>query len=215
MKVLITGTSSGIGRAIALKFLNENHQVIGIDVLSSTINNNNYTHYKQSILDNLPEISGIEVLINNAGVQTESEEDIDINLKGTIRVSEKYAFQDKIKAVINIASSSGRTGSEFPHYAASKGGVITYTKNVALRLAKYGACCNSISPGGVITDLNKHILEDPKLWNQVLDESLLHKWANVDEIANYVYFLAVFNKSMTGQDLLIDNGEDLKANFIW
>ena len=49
----------------------------------------------------------------------------------------------------------------------------------------------------------------------MLNEALLHKWATEEEIAEFVFFLAIYNKSMTGEDLLIDNGEKLKSNFIW
>lgn len=216
MKVLITGTSKGIGRAIAVKFLAMGHNVIGFDILNSTIEDKNYQHY---ILDvsggTLPDINDVEILINNAGIQSMTEKDIAVNLIGTIKVTEKYAFNDRIKSVCNIASSSASTGAEFPEYAASKGGVLSYTKNVALRLAKYGATVNSISPGGVKTDINDHIMKDEKLWNAVLNEALLHKWADVEEIAEWVYFITVINKSMTGEDILIDNGEKIKSNFIW
>ena len=156
----------------------------------------------------------MDIIINNAGVQN-SGRDIDVNLKGTIRVTEKYAFQENIKSVVFIASSSGQTGAEFPEYAASKGGMIAYMKNVALRIAKYGATSNSISPGGVLTDLNSHIIQSPELWEQVINEALLPKWASVDEIAKWTYFVAAVNKSMTAQDILIDNGEAAKSNFIW
>ena len=216
MKVLISGTSRGIGKAIAEEFLKNGHEVIGVDIKEKTIDNKNYTHIVKSILDNdLPEINDVEILINNAGVQNQDETDIDVNLKGTIKFTEKYGFNDSIKSIVFIASSSARTGSEFPEYAASKGGVVTYMKNVALRLAKYKATANSISPGGVITELNDHIIKDEKLYKAVLDESLLNKWAEPEEIAKFVYFVAVENKSMTGQDILIDNGEELKSNFIW
>ena len=130
-------------------------------------------------------------------------------------LTEKYAFQDNIKSVLYIASSSASTGSEFPEYAASKGGVVAYMKNVALRIAKYGATSNSISPGGVLTDLNKHIINSPDLWEKVMNEALLPKWASVEEIADWAYFVTVINKSMTAQDILIDNGEAAKSNFIW
>ena len=216
MRVLISGTSRGIGKAIAEEFLKNGHEVIGVDIKEKTIDNKNYTHIVKSILDNdLPEINDVEILINNAGVQNQDETDIDVNLKGTIKFTEKYGFNDSIKSIVFIASSSARTGSEFPEYAASKGGVVTYMKNVALRLAKFKATANSISPGGVITELNDHIIKDEKLYKAVLDESLLNKWAEPEEIAKFVYFVAVENKSMTGQDILIDNGEELKSNFIW
>lgn len=215
MKVLITGTSSGIGKAIAEKFLDCGHNVIGIDICKSTINHNNYSHIKTDILsEKLPEIEGIEVLINNAGVQNTGR-DIDINLKGSIRITEKYAFQDKIKSVLFIASASAQTGAEFPEYTASKGGMVAYMKNVALRIAKYGATANSLSPGGVKTALNDNIMNNSNLWELVMNETLLPKWAEVEEIAEWAYFVTMVNRSMTAQDILIDNGEAAKANFIW
>lgn len=214
MKVLITGTSKGIGNAIAKEFLNNGHQVIGLDRLPSTIENPNYTHITTDIFKNeLPNIDGVEILINNAG--TQNENDIDNNLKGTIKVTEKYAFQDNIKSVLFIASSSGTTGAEFPEYAASKGGVIAYMKNVASRVAKYNATSNSLSPGGVLTSLNDHIINNKELWDQVMNETLLKKWATLDEIAKWAYFMCVINKSMTAQDILVDNGEAAKFNFVW
>ena len=214
MKVLITGTSKGIGNAIAKEFLNNGHQVIGLDRLSSTIENPNYTHITTDIFKNeLPNIDGVEILINNAG--TQNDNDIDNNLKGTIKVTEKYAFQGNIKSVLFIASSSGTTGAEFPEYAASKGGVIAYMKNVASRVAKYNATSNSLSPGGVLTSLNDHIINNKELWDQVMNETLLKKWATLDEIAKWAYFICVINKSMTAQDILVDNGEAAKFNFVW
>ena len=215
MKVLITGTSKGIGRAIAEKFLTCGHEVVGFDILPAAIEHANYTHYITDIFSGeLPEIAGVEILINNAGVQ-DSGRDIDVNLKGSIRVTEKYALQEKIKSVLFIASASARTGSEFPEYAASKGGLVAYMKNVALRVAKYGATSNSLSPGGVKTQLNERVMNDEKLWKQIMNETLLPKWAEAEEIAEWAYFVTVINRSMTAQDILIDNGEDAKANFIW
>ena len=100
-------------------------------------------------------------------------------------------------------------------YAASKGGVVAYMKNVALRIAKYNATSNSISPGGVITSLNEHIINDEHLYQLVKNETLLDKWASEEEIATWAYFVTVINQSMTAQDILIDNGEMAKSNFIW
>lgn len=214
MKIIITGTSSGIGKAIAMEFLENHHTVYGIDRTEKTIEHRNYIHIKKDIfLDELPDITDCNILINNAG--TQNDNDIDNNLKGTIKVTEKYAFQENIKSVLFIASASGNTGAEFPEYVASKGGMIAYMKNVALRVAKYQATSNSMSPGGVITPLNEHILKDEKLYEAVLNEALLHRWSDVEEIAKWAYFLTVINKSMTAQDLLIDNGEAAKSNFIW
>lgn len=214
MKVLITGTSHGIGLAISSYFLNQGHTVIGIDRDPASIKHPNYTHFQIDIFQGeLPVMKDCEILINNAGVQNEN--DIDVNLKGTIRITEKYAFQSKIKSVLFIASASAQTGAEFPEYVASKGGMVAYMKNVAIRLAEFGATSNSLSPGGVITDLNEHILHSEDLYQKVLDETLLHRWAEAEEIAKWAYFVTVVNQSMTAQDILIDNGEAAKFNFIW
>ena len=212
MKALVTGSSSGIGRAICLKFLQNNFEVIGFDIEESTINHKNYMHYNQDICGHLPDLQELDIIINNAGIQEGNV--IDVNLKGTINVTEKY-ITPNIKSIVFIASSSATTGSEFPEYAASKGGMIAYMKNVALRISEYGATANSISPGGVITKLNEHILNNENLYKQVLNETLLNKWATPEEIAEFVYFVSVINKSMTGEDIFIDNGEKLKSNFIW
>lgn len=215
MKVVVTGTSCGIGKAIALRFLSQGHRVIGLDRLAPSIADENYDHYVTDILTgDLPELEGVEILVNNAGVQNEGN-DIDVNLKGTIRVTERYAFQNAVKSVLFIASASARTGAEFPEYAASKGGMVAYMKNVALRLAPYGATANSLSPGGVLTALNDHVIRDPALWERIMAETLLPKWATPEEIAEWAYFVTVVNRSMTAQDLLIDNGEDAKATFVW
>lgn len=216
MKVLVTGSSKGIGRSIVETFLYNGHKVIGFDINPAKYIHQNYTQYIIDITsDNLPDIKDIDILVNNAGIQTQTLKDIDVNLKGTINITEKYGIQSNIKSILFMASASASTGSEFPEYVASKGGMVAYMKNVALRIAKYGATSNSISAGGVMTSLNQHIMDDDNLWNAVLNETLLNKWASAQEIADLTYFLTVNNKSMTGQDILIDNGEALKSNFIW
>ena len=80
-----------------------------------------------------------------------------------------------------IGSASGHTGAEFPEYTASKGGVLAYTKNVALRIAPYGGTCNSLDFGGVLTELNLPVTEDKKLWDQIMDLTPLKRWMTVEE----------------------------------
>ena len=215
MKVLITGTSQGIGKAIAELFVKENHTVIGIDRQAATIDHANYTHYVCDVRDrdHLPALDGIEILINNAG--TQNEDDIEINLKALIHITEKYGVQPAIRSILNIGSASGHTGSEFPEYAASKGGVLAYTKNAAIRIAPYGATCNSLDPGGVLTELNECVMNDPVLWQEIMDETPLKKWATPEEIAQWAYFLTVVNTFCTGQNILVDGGESINYNFVW
>lgn len=215
MKVLITGTSNGIGKAAALEFLVNGHEVIGFDIEEQTIFDDNYKHFIIDISNvaDLPDIDNVDILINNAGVQDSC--DITVNLLGTVNITEKYGIQPNIKSILMVSSASALTGAEFPLYCASKGGMNAYGKNVALRIAKYKATCNNLCPGGVITDLNKHILDNSELYKAVLDETLLKKWATAEEIAEWIYFLTVINKFMTGQDILVDGGEAAKSNFIW
>lgn len=215
MKVVISGSSNGIGRAIALKFLQNGHDVVGMDICPSTIDDARYTHIVADVFRaDLPDIDGVDILINNAGVQN-SGEDIDVNLKGAIRMTEKYGIQEHIKSVLFIASASAHNGAEFPEYSASKGGMIAYMKNVALRIAKYGATSNSLSPGGVLTSLNDNVTKDREKWAKIMEQTLIPKWATAEEIADWAYFVCATNKSMTAQDILIDNGEIAKATFIW
>ena len=215
MKVLITGTSQGIGEAIAKLFLKENHEVIGIDRQESGIEHRSYMHYQLDIrdYDKLPDIRDIQILINNAG--TQNEDDIDINLKALIHITEKYGVRDCIRSILNIGSASGHTGSEFPEYCASKGGVIAYTKNVAMRVAPFGATCNSLDPGGVLTPLNACVINDENLWAQIMEETPLKKWAAPEEIAQWAYFLTVTNTFCTGQSIIVDGGESINRRFIW
>lgn len=215
MRVLITGSSSGIGLGIAEKFLKEGHQVIGFDCQKAALQHPMYQHYLVDIRrkETFPQLEPVDILINNAGVQ--NADDIDVNLKGTIAITEAYGIHPEIKAVLMIGSASGHTGSEFPEYAASKGGVLAYTKNVALRIAPYGAVCNSLDFGGVMTELNKPVMEDEKLWKQIMDLTPLKRWMSVEEAADWAYFMTMTNRFCTGQNILIDGLEAGNANFIW
>lgn len=215
MKILITGTSQGIGKAIAQIFLQHGHTVIGIDKNPSTIENDLYTHHECDVCNYpaLPDIDGVEILVNNAGVQNGN--DIDVNLKALIHFTEKYGIQEKIHSILNIGSASAHTGSEFPEYCASKGGVVAYTKNVALRVAEFGATCNSLDPGGVLTPLNDCVINDPILWEQIMEQTPLKKWATAEDIARWAYFLTVVNNFCTGQSIIVDGGESINSKFIW
>ena len=215
MKVMITGTSQGIGKAIAQHFLDQGHEVIGIDRQPSTIAHASYTHHVCDVRDraNLPQIDGVQILINNAG--TQNEDDIDVNLKALIHITETYGVQDQIRSILNIGSASAHTGAEFPEYCASKGGVLAYTKNVALRVAPFGATCNSLDPGGVLTPMNECVISDPELWEQIMNETPLRRWATPEEIAQWAYFLTVTNQFCTGQSILVDGGEAINYHFVW
>lgn len=215
MNVLITGTSSGIGKACAEYFLEKGHHVYGFDRKDAAVSHENYTHFCLDIRDQTayPKLCNMNIIVNNAGVQ--NQDDIDVNLKGTIAITEHYGMSPDIQSVVMIGSASGHTGSEFPEYAASKGGVLAYTKNVAMRLAKYQATCNSLDFGGVMTELNRPVMENPDLWNEIMKLTPLKRWMSVEEAAEWVYFISVVNRFCTGQNILIDGLEAGNCNFVW
>lgn len=215
MFAFISGSSSGIGKAISEKFLTEGLEVVGFDVDEATLVHPSYRHVIHDIrASGLPELPEPSIVINSAGTLDESQA-IDVNLNGAIQFVSNFLESPELKSVLFIASASARNGSEFPLYVASKAGVVGYMKNLALTLAKRGITCNSISPGGVITPMNRHILEDERLYSAVKAETLLGKWAEPEEIAELAWYLTVVNRSITGEDILVDNGEMLKSNFIW
>lgn len=215
MNVVVSGTSSGIGEAVARTFVERGHEVWGLDVRPGTIEHPRYTHVVHDIRDKaFPEVPSAHIVVSSAGTLDERDA-IEVNLTATMDFMDHYVQSPALSSALIIASASARNGAEFPRYVASKAGVVGYMKNLALQLAPRGVTCNSISPGGVITPANDHILQSDELYARVLDETLLHKWAEPEEIAELAYFLTVTNRSITGEDILIDNGEMLRSNFIW
>ncbi len=218
MNIVVTGAAGGIGKVVCERFLSLGHTVYGLDLAPAAVSHPNYIHYRADIRDAeaLPEIPDVAVLFNNAGAQN-SGDDIGHNLRGAINVTEKYIRDNPaLRSVLFNASASAVTGQEFPEYAAAKAGLLGYMKNVAIRVAPLGATCNAISPGGVFTPLNDPVVNDPESWRRIMDVTPLKKWMTAEEAADWVIFLTLTNRSMSGQNLLIDNGEnDLIPRFVW
>lgn len=220
MKVVVTGSSTGMGLSIVKKFIREGHSVVGMDVLGcpkELYQCDDYTHHVVNVADydSLPDITGVNVLVNNAGVQG-SGMDIDINLKGLMNTTKKYALDNsQIRAVLNQASAAAHLGTDYDEYVASKGGVVSYTKWVAKSIAQYGATCNSLSFGGVLSEINKPVTDNPVLWEQVMKLTPLRRWTTVEEAAEWVYFITMINRSCSGTDIVIDNLESLNGVFVW
>lgn len=214
LSVLITGTSSGMGVSIAKKYLKEGHLVYGIDAYDSVIKSDHYTHIKGDIRTmELPDLI-VHVLINNAGTEN-SKDDMSNNWDTTYRMCVKYAVQNpNIKSVVNVCSMAATTGSDYPVYCASKAAIKTYTRWLANEIAPRAAA-NSLSPGGVYTPMNFDIWNtDLDVWNAIMKVTPLKKWCEPEEMADWCYFLTNVNKSMTGQDVIVDNGETVNRNFV-
>jgi len=146
----------------------------------------------------------IDILVNNAGVwkrgvigsmtERQWDETIDINLKGTFLFCNAvvpYMKRQRSGKIINVASTAGQRGEPFySHYAASKGGMIAFTKAIAAELAPHGVMVNCVSPGWVDTDMTSHVIRKGKGARAINKGIPRGRVASADEIAGPVVFLA-------------------------
>ena len=164
-------------------------------------------------------LGGIDIVVNNAGVTKDnllmrlSDQDydavLDTNLRGTFNITRsatRALMKSKAGRLINIASVVGITGNAGQaNYAASKGGVIAFTKSVAKELAGRGVTANVIAPGFIETDMTAAL--DPKVKEGVQKEILLGRFGKPEDIAAAAVYLASDAGSyMTAQVLVIDGG---------
>ena len=166
----------------------------------------------------------IDILVNNAGIWKEAEvskmtideweETLKINLTAAFLFT-KYAVPGMKKSrsgkIINIASTAGQRGEAFhSHYAASKGGMISFTKSLAAELGEYNINVNCVAPGWVITDMTKESLNDKMIFEKVCNDIPLKKIAMPEEVAGPVLFLASELAShITGEILNVNGGSVL------
>jgi 3-oxoacyl-[acyl-carrier protein] reductase len=166
----------------------------------------------------------IDILVNNAGIWTYGEigkmteklwdETIDINLKGMFLFTNAAApLMKKQKAgkIINIASTAGQRGEAFhSHYAASKGGMIAFTKSVAVELAPFGINVNCVSPGWVDTEMSASELSNKKKRKEAEEIIPRGKVATAHDIVGAVLFLCSESSAhMIGASINLNGGSVL------
>ena len=231
MNVLITGTSQGIGEAIALLFLKNGHTVYGIDRQKQSITHASYTHYVCDVRDrdHLPEIDSIDILINNAGVLDEglkaidsfTDEDmnrvIDINTKGTMCMMREITAEmakNGYGSIVNVASVAGVMGCGGAAYVASKAAIIGLTRHTALRFAGTNVRCNAICPGTIVTPMVAGMNPanmDMNIFGQMMKHNDLKVQPCMPEdVANMLLFFASDeSRAITGQTIVTDFGSTL------
>lgn len=216
--VLITGTSNGVGKAAAKKFLAMGFEVCGIDNQEATISHINYHHYQVDVRDkaNLPNLSNINYIINNAGIVTPQNDAIDVNAYGYINILEKYGYDPQLKSIVQIGSTASIKGYDNIRYCASQGARDALTKWAANNFGNDSrhVIVNSLNLDGIVAADPEHGIEgtslEPELYTEeglmdsIADLSILKKLATVEQIAEWIYFLAVINQVMTGEILHID-----------
>lgn len=218
-KVLITGTSCGVGRAAAMKFLSdEAYEVVGLDWKESTINHPNYKHYVCDVgnKDELPDIKNISYICNNAGIVTPKAEAIRVNQIGYINVIEKYGYDPCLKSIVNVGSTASCKGYDNLEYCSSQGARDAITKWAANNFGKdeRHVIVNGLNLDGIVaadpekgiqgTSLEPELYAHPELMEEIANLSILKKLATVEEIAEWLFFLLVKNTVMTGQIINID-----------
>ena len=176
----------------------------------------------QNLLDEtVKEFGKVDILVNSAGRTKRqptldfSEEDwnqiLETNLTGTLRACQifgRHMIDQKYGRIINIASLSTFVSLfEVAAYSASKAGVASLTKSLAIEWAKHGVCVNAIAPGVFKTDLNRELLESTDRGREFQMRTPMGRFGKVEELAGAAIFLASDAASfVTGEVLVVDGG---------
>lgn len=190
LTAVVTGTTSGIGEAIARGLLKRGVRVAGIARRKSSITDDNYKHYNADICDTkqveavskeiVADLDGVDILVNNAGIVDDRpllkmpdeswERVINTDMTGVMRVTRAFlpsllrtAKTRGHTSIINIGSVVGTYGHAMQsNYAAAKGGVIGFTLSLADELGGRGIRCNAVTPGFIDTAMTQSLPEAAK-----------------------------------------------------
>ncbi|MBI4654722.1 MAG: SDR family NAD(P)-dependent oxidoreductase [Nitrospirae bacterium] len=232
MVCLITGSSRGFGRAIALEFGKNGHQVIihckdrsrDAQEVASQIKESivlkadvrDFNEVKSIVDEAIKKYGRIDVLINNAGITKEAlllrtaEKDFDdiiaTNLKGPfnfIRAVALYMVKQKEGHIINISSIAGIRGKQgLSAYSASKAGLIGLTLTTAKELGRFNIMVNAVLPGHMLTDMGDSSSDKAK--ETALRESITGKFSDPENAAKFIVYLSE-TSGITGQVFNLDS----------
>lgn len=171
------------------------------------------------VKETIKELGSVDVLINNAGITKDTllmrmkQEDfsrvLEINLTGAFNCTKAVTrpmMKQKAGKIINMSSVVGLTGNAGQaNYAASKAGLIGFSKSVARELATRNICVNVVAPGFIDTDMTDVLKDDVK--ESILSNIPMNKMGKADDVANLVAFLASdMSNYITGQVINVDGG---------
>ena len=233
--VFITGSSRGIGLAIAHKFASLGANVVlnsrgeiseellaefkpyGVKVLAISGDVSDFADAKRMVDQAIEELGSVDVLVNNAGITQDTlmlkmtEEDFEkvlkVNLTGAFNMTQsvlKPMIKAREGAIINMSSVVGLMGNiGQANYAASKSGLIGFTKSVAREVANRNVRVNAIAPGMIESDMTA-VLSD-KVKDAMLAQIPMKQFGQAEQVAEVTAFLAS-QDYLTGQVIAIDGG---------
>jgi len=238
-RVVVTGATKGLGKAIALSFAREGAWVAAnyssddqsaasleseladlaskFMVLKADVSSR--SDVEKMIISVVEKWEYVDILVNNAGIIRDkllmylNEDDwdrvIDVNLKGTYLCSRaiiRTMIAQKFGRIINITSPSALTGrSGQTNYAASKGGIISFTKSLAKEMARLGITVNAVCPGVIVTPMTENLNRETTC--DITSRIPMGRLGQPADVAGAVLFLASERAGyITSQVLAVDGG---------
>jgi NAD(P)-dependent dehydrogenase (short-subunit alcohol dehydrogenase family) len=233
--IIITGASSGIGNTLALSLSNLGSNIIGISRTGSGPNKilkkykcdvtdfDKLSNVFNDIKNKYGQING---LVNCAGISIKKtkniseidrfRETLNTNLIGTFNscfIFSSMASSDKKSSIVNLTSIASEFGfPDNPGYVASKGGVKSLTKSLAIDYAKLNIRVNCLSPGYIHTNMTNESYLNPIKYNERLNKTILNKWGNVNDLVGAsIFLLSDASSYITGSEILVDGGWTAKG----
>ncbi len=191
----------------------------GVDILIFPADVSDFKRAQEVVDTTIKEMGRIDVLVNNAGTTLDkfllrtTEEDwdriIDINLKSVFNYSKaasRYMLKQKSGVIINVSSVVGLIGNAGQaSYAASKAGIIAFTKSLAKELGSRNIRVVAVAPGFIETDLTSNLPQDIK--DYYFQQIALRRFGKPKDVAGVIYFLASEDANyITGQTIIVDGG---------
>ena len=234
-KVIITGATGGIGNSIIKSFVQQEAKVLATgtneeklkllknthsDIVTKKFDISNHRDIEKFIEDTTNLLDGNpDILINNAGITRDNlslrmsneewNEVLNLNLTSTFLLCKfclKKMIKNKYGKIVNITSVVGHTGNVGQaNYAASKSGIIGFSKSLALEYAKKNININCVSPGFIQTQMTDKI--DPKYKELIVSKIPSNRLGSTDDVANVVIFLSSdLANYITGETIHVNGG---------
>ncbi len=203
----------------SLKKVKDELSGYGVEILIFPADVSDFRRAQEVVDTTVKELGRIDVLVNNAGTTLDkfllrtTEEDwdriIDINLKSVFNYSKaasRYMLKQKGGVIINVSSVVGLIGNAGQaSYAASKAGIIAFTKSLAKELGSRNIRVVAVAPGFIETDLTSKLPQDIK--DYYFQQIALRRFGKPEDVAGVIYFLASDDAAyITGQTIIVDGG---------